>query len=432
VTAIEDVYTAGLHVAAALLPLGSFGDGKLARGIRGRSGSLERLTTWARSNRDPDRPLAWFHAPSVGEGLQARAVMGELCRLRPDTQIVYTFFSPSAEPLAKTLDADVADYLPLDLPRLMGALVSALQPHAIAFSKTEVWPNLTREAHLRGIPMVLLSATLPATSSRLGRGARALLSPAHGRLTHIAAIAGADGQRFQSLGVPAEKISVMGDARFDQVWSRAKPSKRIEFLQRLVAPDQNVIVAGSTWPPDEEVLVSAVARLTRKIERLKLIIAPHEPAESHLKALEERLRAAGLSTVRYSEASLHGSAQQVVVVDKVGVLGDLYALSKVAFVGGGFGGAGLHSVLEPAAFGSPVTFGPHYSNAREAAELIAAGGARSVESEKELEKVLEDWVADGRARDLAGRRAQDYVRKGLGAARRGAELVAGLIEDRSR
>jgi 3-deoxy-D-manno-octulosonic-acid transferase len=427
---LESLYTGGVRALAPLLPLLARGEGKLARGIRGRERVLERMEAWARRSRDPARPLVWFHAPSVGEGLQARAVMEEFRARRPDAQVVYTFFSPSAEGLARRVPADYADYLPLDLPAGVERALDLLRPEVLAFSKTDVWPNLTRAAAERGTRLALLSATLPAGSSRLGLPARALLAASYRRLDRVAAISADDAARFAALGVPAERRTVMGDARFDQVWARAAAVDRDSDLLRPLRDDARVvIVAGSTWPADEERLVPALARLPR--DRWRLVLTPHEPTEAHLAGAEALLAKHGLRSRRLGAVS--GTTppdEEVVLVDRVGVLGDLYAVAGLAYVGGGWGTAGLHSVLEPAAFGLPVLFGPRHANAREAGELVRAGAAFSVANESELERRLRDLLANPDARATAGAAAHAYAAAGRGAAGRGAGVVEELMRKR--
>ncbi len=424
---IERIYTTGMYLARGIAPVAARGEGKLARGVRGRRGAVARLEQWATAYRRGEQPLVWFHAPSVGEGLQARAVMEAFHLLRPEAQLAYTFFSPSAEAFAASVPADVADYLPLDTPDDMERLLTALKPAAIVFSKTEVWPNLTAAAAAKGIPVLLLSATLPASSSRLGPIARLLLAPTHRRLAAVAAISAADADRYRTLDVPAERRLIMGDARFDQVWARARAAAGSELVARLRDPDRQSLVAGSTWPADEERLIPAFAGLG-ELDRTRLIIAPHEPTSNHIEPLEERLRAHGLSWRRLSEAGEGRGDEDVLLVDRVGVLGDLYALADVAYVGGGFGTAGLHSVLEPAAFGAPVLFGPHYSNSREAGELIAVRGAITADDAQALGRALGTWTGDTVLRREAGERARAYVQQGLGAADRGAKLIADLLQ----
>ena len=428
-SALETAYTLALRAARPLLPLAARGDGKLARGIRGRTGVLERMEAWGRAHRDPARPLAWFHAPSVGEGLQARAVIEAFRARRPDAQVAYTFFSPSAEAFARSVRADFADYLPLDLPGDVARALDALRPSLIAFSKTDVWPVLTREATARGIRLALLSGTLPASSSRLGGAARALLGPAYRRLDVVAAISPEDAERFGALGVDAARRTVMGDARFDQVWARAAAVDRESPLLRPFGGFEGVtLVAGSTWPADEEKLVPAISLIADAGYPLRVILVPHEPTPAHLEALEARLRAYRVpGSVRLSRVEAGAEPGRTVIVDRVGVLGDLYALADVAYVGGGWGTAGLHSVLEPAAFGAPVFVGPRHANAREAAGLIAAGGAFELDGGDSIGGQLVPVIRDAALRRRAGDAARRYVEAGLGAAERGAEIVGRLL-----
>ncbi|MBW3572936.1 MAG: hypothetical protein KY467_17715 [Gemmatimonadetes bacterium] len=424
----EHVYALALRAARPLLPLAARGEGKLARGIRGRAGVVERMEAWARTHRDPARPLVWLHAPSVGEGLQARAVAQAFRARRPGAQVAYTFFSPSAQEFARTVPADLADYLPLDVPADVGLALEALRPSVIAFSKTDVWPVLTREAKMRGVRLAMLSGTLPAASSRLRGPARALLGPAYRRLDVVAAISAEDAARFGALGVPPERRMVMGDARFDQVWARAAAVDRHSPLLRPFGGFEGVtLVAGSTWPADEERLVPALARLRAAEKPLRLILVPHEPTPAHLARSAALLAEAGFSPAqRLSHVEAGAAPGRTVLVDRVGVLGELYALADVAYVGGGWGTAGLHSVLEPAAFGVPVLFGPRHANAREAAELIACGGAVELADEG-IDIRIAPLLADPARRRAAGQAARRFVQAGLGAAERGAAVLERLL-----
>jgi 3-deoxy-D-manno-octulosonic-acid transferase len=427
---LESTYAAAARAARLALPLLARGDGKVACGVRGRRGVVARLEAWAAAARDPRRPLVWFHAPSVGEGLQACAVVEALRARRPEVQVAYTFFSPSAERFAASVPADVADYLPFDAPGEVRRALDALRPATIAFSKSDVWPVLTREARRRGVGLALLSATLPAASSRLGAAARALLGPAYRRLDAIGAIAAADAERFGRLGVPAERRTVTGDARFDQVRRRADAVDRTAPPLALLAWDGPTLVAGSTWPADEARLLSAVAAVRGGGVPLRLVLAPHEPTPAHLAGAEARLDALGIPSVRLGQVEAGRTPAACVLVDRVGVLGDLYALADLAYVGGGFGTAGLHSVLEPAAFGAPVLLGPRHANAREAAVLMDAGGAFEAADASGLEARVRELATDAGSRERAGSAALAYVAGGLGAAERGAALVEALLDGR--
>jgi 3-deoxy-D-manno-octulosonic-acid transferase len=185
------------------------------------------------------------------------------------------------------------------------------------------------------------------------------------------------------------------------------------------------LVAGSTWPADEEHLFDAWGRTRDKIPDARLIIAPHELTGSHIASVESWTRRRKLRLARIDAAD--ATDADVVLVDRYGILGDLYALADVAYVGGGFHSAGLHSVLEPAAFGSPVLFGPRHDKSRDARKLIEAGGGAAVTGVADLSLRLGDWLGSLPARDSAGEAARSMVKEGTGAAERSLALVSALL-----
>jgi 3-deoxy-D-manno-octulosonic-acid transferase len=369
-----------------------------------------------------------MHAPSVGEGLQARPVLQLARATRPDLQLAYTHYSPSAASFARGLDVDFTDYLPFDTAGEATAALDALAPNAVVFSKLDVWPSLARVAASRRVALGLVSATLAESSSRRGGLAARLLGDAYRRLDAVGAIDARDAERLVALGVHRDRISVTGDTRYDQVWARVTAVDRLAGFVATLTSDRPTLVAGSTWPADEAPLLAAWARLRAQVPDARLIIAPHEPTESHLGPVERWAAEARLTVARLgAPAAAHSD---VVLVDRVGVLGDLYALADVAYVGGGFHSAGLHSVLEPAAFGVPVLFGPRFTNSRDAELLIANGGGATERTAAALESRLRAWLSDASARTEAGRAARDLVQGGLGAAKRSWDLVAGLLDRR--
>ena len=210
-------YRGAIRVATALLPLAARMSPKLGQAHRARAGVLERFRAWGAAQRDPSRPLAWFHAPSVGEGLQAEAVMQALRAIRPMWQVAYTHFSSSAEALARRVPADVADYLPYDTPEAAEALLDALRPSALVFTKLDLWPELATRAAARGVKVILVAATVRPGSGRLGWPARTYLAPGYASLAAAAAIDPADAVRLSALGAPPTLITVDGDPRFDSV-----------------------------------------------------------------------------------------------------------------------------------------------------------------------------------------------------------------------
>ena len=416
--------------AAALATLGARlaprdASGKALRSLAARRGILARYAAWASHGRDMRRPLVWMHAPSVGEGLQARAVMPLLRARHPALQIAYTFYSPSAATFAQALGADFTDYLPFDTAHGARAALHALRPTALVFSKLDVWPVLVEEAARRTVRLGMISATMAEGSGRSGAFASMLLHDAYAALDAVGAVDASDADRLATLGVRRDRIRVTGDTRYDQVWARAAAADRHGALLGPIAGARPTLVAGSTWPADEAALFEAWRTVRARIPSARLIIAPHEPTARAVRPIE-----AWAAEERLTTARLGGDAQRtadVVVVDKVGVLGDLYALADVAFVGGGFHAAGLHSVIEPAAFGAPVLFGPQHQKSRDAGLLIAEGGAFSCADGRELGARLLAWLTERDARIAAGARARALVERGVGAADRSAALIDELL-----
>jgi 3-deoxy-D-manno-octulosonic-acid transferase len=395
---------------------------KLRAGYRGRE--RPELADWGRQRRDAGRALAWFHASSVGEGLQAGSVIDALRALRPECQIVFTHFSPSAEALAQRLRVDAHGYLPYDVPRDVDRLLDALRPDLLVFSKLDLWPELATRAADRGVPVAIVAGTVAPGSGRLRWPARVLLGPGYASVAAAGAVADADAQRLARLGVPRTAIRVLGDTRFDSVVERVRATAPTDPLLRF-GRGAPTLVAGSTWPGDETVLIDAFAAISASHPDARLIIAPHEPTRSHLDALDDRAARAGLGRpVRLSQAT--GPAR-LIAVDSVGLLATLYGSGTMAYVGGGFGRAGLHSVLEPAAWGLPVSFGPRWRNSRDAGLLLDARAATAVQTAAEMKELWKRWLDDEPGRSVGGRRARAVVDDGLGAARRSAEMLADLI-----
>ena len=414
-----------------MAPTAGIVSARLRKAVEARQQAGERLIEWAKTTRDETRPLLWFHAPSVGEGLQAEAVLRHVRRLCPDCQAVYTHFSPSAEDFAHRLEVDAVDYLPYDLPGNVERLVTALRPDLLVFAKLDLWPELATRAAAAGTQVAIIAATVRTGSGRLRWPARTLLAPGYRSVSAAAAVSAEDGARLARLGVAADRIRVLGDPRFDSVVEKVQgvaPADPLLCMGQLGV----TLVAGSTWPADEAVLLQTLAQLRRSRPEARLIVVPHEPTAEHLRALDRRASDLGLP----EPARLSGDgaySAQLLVIDRMGVLATLYGDGAMAYVGGGFGHAGLHSVLEPAAWGIPVAFGPHWTNSREASLLLEAKAAVALprggtqKAANALERQWTMWLGDDAARKEQGRRAREVVERGLGASERTAEMLLELI-----
>lgn len=401
-------------------------DSKFLRAMSARRGLLSRYEAWAGTGRDASRPLLWVHAPSVGEGLQALPVIQRFRAAHPEAQLVFTHFSPSAERFAQTIGADFTDYLPFDTESNVTRALDFIKPTAIVFSKLDVWPVLVEQAASRGVMTALLSATVPESSKRRSGVALMALREAYAALDVVGAIAPADAERLLDMGVRGDRITITGDTRYDQVWTKANTaSAERDALMARYADPRPTLVAGSTWRSDEERLLPAWVQVRRMLPAARLIIAPHELTPSAIDRIEKWAAKERLTLSRTSEATAR--ATEVVLVDQYGILGDLYALATAAYVGGGFHDAGLHSMLEPAAFGAPVLIGPMHTGNRDAGLLIGGGGAMRCSGPGDISARLQAWFNNPAVLARASASARRVVEAGTGAADRSAELVYGLF-----
>ncbi|MEO6865719.1 MAG: glycosyltransferase N-terminal domain-containing protein [Gemmatimonadaceae bacterium] len=398
--------------------------GKVGRTFTARRRIRRRYRVWAEAGRDRSRQLIWVHAASVGEGLMALPLIQLIRRAQPSVQIAYTYFSPSAESLADQMGADFSDYLPFDSGSSARATLEALDPTALVFAKGDVWPTLVREASLQGVRLALVSASIPASSLRTSRLGSLLTRDAYGALDAVGAASGDDAARLVAAGVREDRVRVTGDTRYDQAWARGHAETRRCGVVSALASARPTVVAGSTWRSDERALLPAWIAVRASVPGARLIIAPHELSDSHTLSLIEWARANSLSAARLDTAT---TETDVVVVDRMGVLADLYAIATIAYVGGGFHAAGLHSLVEPAVFRAPVLVGPQHGGSRDAGLMLAAGGAMSAGGSEQLTRLMTRLLTDERERADRSDAMGTVVAAELGAVDRSFEIVRKLL-----
>ena len=417
------------NIAAPAVPL-LLRDERQRAAHRARLASPALLETWAMQHRDTKRPLAWFHAPSVGEGLQARAVMQAFRTLRPDAQLIYTHYSPSAEDFAKSVGADWSGYLGYDRVADVERMLTAAAPALLVFTKLDLWPELAVRAASRGTSVAMVAGTVSARSGRLGRFARSLTAPGYAAINAAGAVAAEDGDRLTLLGCRRDRIVVTGDPRVDSVIDVVDSSRGTG-----PAADPMTLVAGSTWSEDLTVVLGAFELVRDRHPDARLIIAPHDPTSGHLQRVAAVSRELGLpDPVRFSKLA-PGDTPPLIVLDRVGVLAKVYGRGTMAYVGGGWGNNGIHSVLEPAAWGCPVVIGPNDRDSRDARLLAAAGALRQLHqpaTPKELAAIWANWLDHPDTTRMAGKEARAVLEGERGAAARSAEMLVGLLSSASR
>lgn len=425
------VYSLGWQTIRPLLAVASLFSPKLARSVAGRKAAVGRMRAWGagRHPGDAGGELVWLHGASAGELAGAAPVVAELRRTRADLRLAVTYSSPSAESTAARLEPVYHGFVPYDLRRHTDAAVEALRPSALVYAKHDVWPNLTASARRAGVPTGLINATVRPGSARLRQPGRALLRRAYRELDAVGAVSAADRERLEALGVRAEVIRVTGDASFDQAVARLRTAGQRALRLPSRPPGVVRLIAGSTWPDDEDLLIEASADL----DAVELVLVPHEPTPRAVERIREACVARfGRAPRLFSEfdPSTVGTAgpraaPPPLIVDAVGVLAELYAEGDVGYVGGAVAGTGLHSVIEPAAAGLPVLFGPHHDR-REASELIEARAAFEVDATSIYTTLVA--LHDTPRRRRMGQAALDYVAAHIGAGRLGAQLVERLLD----
>ena len=382
-----------------------FGHRKARMLMRGQWRATDELRTKLPHKTDCQHRI-WIHVASVGEFEQARPIIERLRAERPDVQIVLTFFSPSGYNLRKDYDkADAVTYLPFATRRNARVFLDVVKPDMAIFVKYEFWPAYLRELSKRGIRTYSISAIFRPRQAFFRWWGRPYLNVLK-LFTAIYVQDERSAQLLQSHGI--ERVEVAGDTRFDRVHAIALQAKDIPQIARFAESSERVIIAGSTWPPDEQLL----ARYMAETPDVKLVLAPHEIHEAHLHQIFQLFEG---RHVRFTQSSVNSlDVTRVLVVDTMGMLSSVYRYGQVAYIGGGFG-VGIHNTIEAAVYGMPVLFGPNYRHFREACALIDAGGGKAVNNYDEFKAAM-DEALDNHAE--IGQKAKDYVESELGATER--------------
>lgn len=348
----------------------------------------------------------WMHCASLGEFEQGRPLLEALKSSYPGSMIIISFFSPSGYEVRKNYGgADLVCYLPSDRPRNVRKLLDLIQPTLVLWVRYEFWHNYLREITKRGIPVLLVSALFREQHLFFKSFGGFWRDTLRG-FTHLFVQNEDSAELLAEIGF-TENVTVSGDTRFDRVTEIAGAFEPLPAIEKF-CNGFRVLVAGSTWPEDEEELVHYV----KTNPAIRFIIAPHEVDAAHIHDMQKAFPGA----VLYSDLDkTEDQTAHVLIINNIGMLSRLYAYADVTYVGGGFGDDGLHNILEAAVYGKPVIFGPVYQKHYEAGDMIDAGGAISVKNALELESVLDRLFRDDEELREKGAAARSYVHENLGA-----------------
>jgi 3-deoxy-D-manno-octulosonic-acid transferase len=372
------------------------------------------------------RPRLWFHCASLGEFEQTRPILAELRRRHGDGPVVFlSFFSETGLRYGRHAGlADHAFLLPLDSPAAARRLLDLIRPDLVCFVKSDLWPELAWTAREAGVPVALVSAAVHRRSGVAHPLLRGFYRAVLGSCNYVSA-ADTLSARLLERVAPAG-VEVTGDSKFDAVLTRRDSAAGPPIRFAKTGP---VLVCGSTHPPDEEGLLPLLPELLAEREDLSVVLAPHHVDGGHLAGIESILATRGVTPERLTAVVERGGTAKgrLVLVDTVGCLFELYALARVAYVGGGFWDRGLHNVLEPAAFGAALVYGPRIGNSAEAVELAGMGAAERVGDFRQLEIALRRLLndpAEARSRGAAARR---YCERRAGASARIVDRLENLF-----
>jgi 3-deoxy-D-manno-octulosonic-acid transferase len=409
------MYEVGITLYTWLFRVVALFNPKAAKMIHGQQETWQLLSQLPASNRS----WLWFHAASLGEFEQGRPIMEKIKLKYPDKAILLTFYSPSGYEVRKDYaGADLVCYLPFDRKNNVRHFLRLVKPAAAFFIKYEFWPNYLRELRAKEIPTYLISGIFRKDQlffKPYGSFYRKLLAC----FTHLFVQDEQSVQLLKSIGYD-HHVTQSGDTRFDRVLEIKRQALDFPLVDAFVRSGTNepVLVAGSTWPKDELLLISYF----NHHPGIKLIIAPHVVDETHLKLIDAPLTR---PSVRFSQADLSGAAQaDCLLIDCYGMLSSIYRYGQVAYVGGGFG-AGIHNTLEAAVYSIPVLFGPNYTKFTEAKQLLERGGAVCIHSQKELNDLLDKWLANPLLRETAGKAAGAYLEEGSGSTDKIISMIYG-------
>ncbi len=384
-----------------------FGHKRARRLVKGQRQAFHDLAVYQEAH--PDRPLrdcVWFHAASVGEFEQARPIIERLREEQPWRPILLTFFSPSGYEMRKSYDkVDLVTYLPFATRRNAKRFIEQVKPSMAIFIKYEFWPAYIRQLSKQKVPFYSVASIFRKDQYFFrwyGGSERKLLK----LFTHLFVQDQDSIDLLKRYGITQTSLS--GDTRFDRVTSIAGHAKEIPAVRQFVEGQQQVIVAGSTWPEDEALLHQYVV----SHPEVRLVLVPHEIDRKHLHTIFHLWQGKHVMLSEADEKNLLHT--RTLVVDQMGLLSSIYQYGHVAYVGGGFGD-GIHNTIEAAVYGLPVIFGPRYEHFREAKALIANEGGCSISNYEQLEKAIDEMLQH---RQKTGMNAARYVESELGATDR--------------
>jgi 3-deoxy-D-manno-octulosonic-acid transferase len=397
------IYTIIVSIAGVLLQLIALFVPKIKLFVTGRQDVFLTLKTKI----NPNDKTIWFHAASLGEYEQGLPVIEKIKVKYPDHKIIVSFFSPSGYEVRKNNTvADATIYLPLDTIKNAKKFIQLAHPDLVFFIKYEFWPNYLNELKKQHIPTYLISGIFREKQAFF-KWYGGFYKKALEAFTHFFVQNESSLQLLHQLG--KQNAIISGDTRFDRVASILEKDNSLDFIAAF-KNGKTTIVAGSSWPKDEELILNFINSSTADC---KFIIAPHNIKLEQIQLLKNNCTK---KVLLFSEKENKNSADyEVFIIDTIGILTKIYSYADIAYVGGGFGHPGVHNILEPATFGIPIVIGPNYSHFAEATNLVNLKGCISIKNQEELNLNFQNLIEDQNTRRERGSICSNFVQKNKGA-----------------
>lgn len=396
------IYNIGIYLLYLVIYITSFFNSKAKQWINGRKNVFKKISDFDNKG----KKTVWVHCSSLGEFEQGRPIIDKIKSQNPDWKIVISFFSPSGYEIRKNYNnADLVTYLPLDTARNAKKFISLINPDIVYFIKYEHWYHYLKTLNKINIPVYLVAANFRSDQlffKSYGTWYKNVLK----LYSKIFVQEESSVKLLEKFDI--KNVVISGDTRFDRVYENSLNA--VDFPKvRAFKNDKFVIIAGSTWEQDENILIEYINKSNKD---LKFIIAPHVISESNIKRIEAQIK---VSSIRYSTVEESDALDYtVLIIDNIGMLSSLYQYGDIAYIGGGFN-AGIHNTLEAVTFGLPVIFGPKYQKFREAIELIEKELGFSIDSYPKFEERLNLLIEKPEIIFDINQKSKELIRRSLGA-----------------
>ncbi len=369
---------------------------KIKTMLKGENECFDKLRTI-----NPNDEIAWFHCASLGEFEQGRPLIEEVKKQFPQYKILLSFYSPSGYEAMKNYSlADWVVYLPNDTKRNAKKFVKLVNPKLVFFIKYEFWYNYISALKDRRLFQVsLILRKNQYFFSWYGKWFRKQLK----HFEHFFVQNNETASLLNSIGY--KNVTISGDTRFDRVMTIANNAKSFPDIEKFCEGDKKIVLAGSSWLADERIIEEAIKEMN-----IKLIIAPHVVGESHINEIQQLFP----NSILYSELSQTEKESNVLIINCIGILSNIYQYCDIAYIGGGFG-VGIHNTLEAATFGKPICFGSNYQKFQEAVDLINLNAAYSINNASELKQILNNLLNNEQFYATSASAAKKYVNDKIGA-----------------